>query len=113
VKLALRTVLRSLLAILAIFLIIFATVTWWLVYRPLPQLNGIATLLGLQGEVTVERDNWGVPHIRAGSVEDAVEAQGYVVAQDRLWQMDLLRRASRGPVIGNPGPGNPEDRHGF
>ncbi len=104
-KLALRTVLRSLLAILAIFLIIFATVTWWLVYRPLPQLNGIATLPGLQGEVTVERDNWGVPHIRAGSVEDAVEAQGYVVAQDRLWQMDLLRRASRGQLSEILGPG--------
>jgi penicillin amidase len=101
----LRTVLRSLLAILAIFLIIFATVTWWLVYRPLPQLNGIATLPGLQGEVTVERDNWGVPHIRAGSVEDAVEAQGYVVAQDRLWQMDLLRRASRGQLSEILGPG--------
>ena len=100
-----RTVLRSLLAILAIFLIIFATVTWWLVYRPLPQLNGIATLPGLQGEVTVERDNWGVPHIRAGSVEDAVEAQGYVVAQDRLWQMDLLRRASRGQLSEILGPG--------
>jgi len=105
VKLALRTVLRSLLAILAIFLIIFATVTWWLVYRPLPQLNGVATLPGLQGEVTVERDNWGVPHIRAGSVEDAVEAQGYVVAQDRLWQMDLLRRASRGQLSEILGPG--------
>ena len=100
-----RTVLRSLLAILAIFLIIFATVTWWLVYRPLPQLNGVATLPGLQGEVTVERDNWGVPHIRAGSVEDAVEAQGYVVAQDRLWQMDLLRRASRGQLSEILGPG--------
>ena len=99
-----RTVLRSLLALFAIILIVFATAIWWLVYRPLPQLNGSATLPGLQGEVTVERDNWGVPHIRAGSVEDAVEAQGYVVAQDRLWQMDLLRRASRGQLSEILGP---------
>jgi penicillin amidase len=104
VKLALRTVLRSLFAVIAILVIILATGIWWLAYRPLPQLNGIATLPGLQGEVTVERDNWGVPHIRANSVEDAVEAQGYVVAQDRLWQMDLLRRASRGQLSEILGP---------
>jgi penicillin amidase len=104
VKLALRTVLRSLFAIIAILLIVFATVIWWLVYRPLPQLDGTTTLPGLQGEVTLERDNWGVPHIRASSVEDAVEAQGYVVAQDRLWQMDLLRRASRGQLSEILGP---------
>jgi penicillin G amidase len=98
VKLALRTVLRLVLSVLAIALVLFATAVWWLVYRPLPQLDGTAKLAGLQGEVTVERDNWGVPHIRAGSLEDAVEAQGYVVAQDRLWQMDILRRASRGQL---------------
>jgi penicillin G amidase len=73
-------------------------VIWWLVYRPLPQLEGSAVLPGLQKEVTVERDRWGVPHIRANSVEDAAEAQGYVMAQDRLWQMDLLRRVARGQL---------------
>ncbi len=46
----------------------------------------------------MERDRWGVPHIRAASVEDVAEAQGYVMAQDRLWQMDLLRRAARGQL---------------
>ena len=55
-------------------------------------------LPGLQKEVTVERDHWGVPHIRADSVEDLAEAQGYVMAQDRLWQMDLLRRVARGQL---------------
>jgi len=98
VKPALRTVLRLLLTLLAVALIVFAVAVWWLVYRPLPQLDGKARLPGLQGEVIVERDNWGVPHIRASSLEDAVEAQGYVMAQDRLWQMDLLRRASRGQL---------------
>ena len=58
---------------------------------------------GLHSQVTVERDNWGVPHIRAASVEMA-EAQGYVTAQDRLWQMDLLRRASRGQLSEVLGP---------
>jgi penicillin G amidase len=71
---------------------------WWLVYRPLPQLDGSAVLPGLQNEVTVVRDRWGVPHIRANSLEDLAEAQGYVMAQDRLWQMDLLRRVGRGQL---------------
>ncbi len=93
-----RTILRLVLGLFAIALVVFAAAVWWLVYRPLPQLDGTAKLPGLQSEVTVERDNWGVPHIRAASLEDAVEAQGYVVAQDRLWQMDLLRRASRGEL---------------
>ena len=101
---ALRTILRLLLTLFAIFVIVLATGLWWLVYRPLPQLDGTAKLPGLQGEVTVERDNWGVPHIRASTVEDAVEAQGYVIAQDRLWQMDILRRASRGQLSEILGP---------
>jgi penicillin amidase len=79
-------------------------VAWWFVYRPLPQIDGTAPLPGLQHEVTVERDQWGVPHIRASSLEDLEEAQGYVMAQDRLWQMDLLRRVARGQLSEILGP---------
>ncbi|MBA0083392.1 MAG: penicillin acylase family protein, partial [Acidobacteria bacterium Pan2503] len=81
------------------FLVIFAgAAAWWFVYRPLPQLAGSISLPGLEREVTVDRDGWSVPHIRAASVKDAAEAQGYVMAQDRLWQMDLLRRVARGQL---------------
>jgi len=73
-------------------------VAWWLLIRPLPQVDGTAALPGLQHEVTVERDLWGIPHVRAGSLPDMVEAQGYVMAQDRLFQMDLLRRVARGQL---------------
>jgi penicillin amidase len=93
-----RTLLRLLLWIAAVIVVVFATGIWWFVYRPLPKLEGTIRLPGLQSEVTVERDNWGVPHIRASSLEDLAEAQGYVLAQDRLWQMDLLRRAARGQL---------------
>ncbi len=93
-----RIFLRAILWIAGIVLLVFATGVWWLVYRPLPQLDGNIGVPGLQSQVTVERDNWGIPHIRANSVEDLAEAQGYVIAQDRLWQMDLLRRASRGQL---------------
>jgi penicillin G amidase len=82
----------------AIVVLLAGGAAWWCVYRPLPQLDGTISVSGLQKEVTVERDRWGVPHIRAASVEDLAEVQGYVMAQDRLWQMDLLRRVSRGQL---------------
>jgi penicillin amidase len=64
----------------------------------LPQLDGTLTVYGLAAPVTVERDARGVPHILAGSMEDLVFAQGFVTAQDRLWQMDLLRRHAAGEL---------------
>jgi penicillin amidase len=100
----LRAFLRFLSWFVAIVIVIVAAVVWWFVYRPLPQLQGTIRLPGLQKEVVVERDQWGVPHIRAGSVEDLIEAQGYVIAQDRLWQMDLLRRVGRGQLSEVLGP---------
>jgi len=100
----LRTILRFLIWTLLIIAIVAGGTAWWFIYRPLPQLDGSISLPGLQKEVTVERDNWGVPHIRAASLVDAVEAQGYVMAQDRLWQLDLMRRASRGQLSEIVGP---------
>ena len=64
----------------------------------LPQLDGTLTVYGLAAPVTVERDAHGVPHIRASSMDDLVFAQGFVTAQDRLWQMDLLRRHAAGEL---------------
>src|SRR6266481_5479587 len=97
-------ILRVVSWVFGIVLILGGAFTWWLVYQPLPQLDGSALLPGLQKEVIVERDRWGVPHIRADSVEDLAEAQGYVMAQDRLWQMDLLRRVARGQLSEILGP---------
>jgi penicillin amidase len=77
---------------------------WWIVHRALPQLDGAASLPGLKQEVTVDRDVWGVPHIRASSLEDLLTAQGYVLAQDRLWQMDVLRRVAAGQLAEVFGP---------
>src|SRR5882762_11706854 len=100
----LRTFLRILLWVVAILVVAVGAVAWWFVYRPLPQIDGTSSLPGLQNEVTVGRDQWGVPHIRAASLEDLEEAQGYVMAQDRLWQMDLLRRVARGQLSEILGP---------
>lgn len=51
---------------------------------------------GLEGPAELRVDERGVPHIRAGSLEDALRIQGFVHARDRLWQMELLRRVARG-----------------
>ena len=63
-----------------------------------PVLDGGISVPGLRARVDVRRDARGVPHIRAQSLQDALFAQGYVTAQDRLWQMDLGRRMAEGTL---------------
>src|ERR1700723_665382 len=71
---------------------------WWVARRPLARLDGSVAIGGLKDGVIVDRDRWGRPWIRAKSLQDVVAAQGYLMAQDRLWQMDLLRRAGGGDL---------------
>ncbi|MEP7362615.1 MAG: penicillin acylase family protein [Acidobacteriota bacterium] len=72
-------------------------VAWWYTRRVLPPVTGeIAT--GVRAAVTVTRDAQQVPHIKAASVEDALFAQGYVTAQERLFQMDYMRRQAAGEL---------------
>ena len=76
-----------------------------LVYRPLPTIDGEFRLLGLDGRGEVLRDGYGVPHVYAQTAHDLFYLQGYVTAQDRLFQMDLYRRAGAGrlaQVLGEP-----------
>jgi penicillin amidase len=64
----------------------------------LPQLDGQLQARGLSTPVTVTRDGHGVPTIEAGNLEDLFFAQGFVTAQDRLWQMDVMRRFGAGEL---------------
>ncbi len=64
----------------------------------LPQIDGSIQISGLSAEVTVRRDEHGVPHIQAANLDDLFAAQGYVTAQDRLWQMDMTRRYVAGEI---------------
>ena len=64
--------------------------------RPLPDVEGRTRVTGVRAPVEIVRDRWGVPHIYAQSAEDALFAQGYVHAQDRLWQLELNRRVGHG-----------------
>ena len=66
------------------------------VRRCWPKTNGQVSVDGLEAEVVVMRDDWGVPHIYASNPRDLFFAQGYVHAQDRFWQMEFWRRIGSG-----------------
>jgi len=70
----------------------------------LPVLDGDVHMTGLSAPVTVRRDGHGVPHIEAATEDDLLVAQGYVTAQDRLWQMDAYRRNAEGTLAEVLGP---------
>ncbi|MEO9513663.1 MAG: penicillin acylase family protein [Flavobacteriaceae bacterium] len=63
-----------------------------------PDYNGVKNLSGLEKEVNVFYDPYGIPHIYAEKEEDAFRSLGYVHAQDRLWQMEVLRRIAKGQL---------------
>ena len=67
-------------------------------------LDGTLRLPGLSADVIVRRDNHGVPHIEAANESDLFQAQGYITAQDRLWQMDTYRRYAFGDMAEVFGP---------
>ncbi|MDQ7849635.1 MAG: penicillin acylase family protein [Armatimonadota bacterium] len=97
--------LLRLLAVLGlVVLLLLAGGTVYLVRRPFPQIQGTLILAGLTAPVEVVRDRWGLPHIFAQGARDLFFAQGYVHAQDRLWQMELFRRTSAGRLSELFGP---------
>jgi len=92
-------VVRSSLGILAVLILLTAGFFTWFTLAArgaLPKLDGELSVAGLAAPVSVLRDAHGVPHISASSLEDLFFAQGYVTAQDRLWQMDMTRRYASG-----------------
>ena len=86
---------RGVLAVLAMLLLAAVGLTLWL-RTSLPQVDGERPLSSLQAPVTVARDSFGIPHIRAASWLDAHRALGFLHAQDRLFQMEMSRRLARG-----------------
>lgn len=87
--------------ILGLLVVCLSGAAIWLHWRAhicLPQVDGTVVLSGLAAPVEIFRDAQGVPHIEAQYIDDLIFAQGYVTAQDRLWQMDLSRRLARGEL---------------
>ncbi len=70
----------------------------------LPALDGEIAVAGLRAPVTIERDGLGIPTIRAADRNDLAFATGFVHAQDRFFQMDLLRRVAAGELAALVGP---------
>jgi penicillin amidase len=96
-----RRVLRALLLLLGVLVLVLAAGALLIrseVKASLPQLDGELKLAGLAAPVGVERDALGVPTIRAASRVDAARALGFLHAQDRFFQMDLLRRSAAGEL---------------
>jgi penicillin G amidase len=91
---------RVLLGLLLILLLVAgaAAYAYLLARSALPQLDGRLQVKGLSAAVKVTRDSHGVPAIEAATLEDLFLAQGYVTAQDRLWQMDVMRRFAAGEL---------------
>ena len=87
-----------------ILLVAAAGAAYWFAYRVLPQTSGTVQA-PVSARVTIARDALGVPHISAANEADAYFAQGYVEAQDRLFQMDGLRRLAAGDLSEIAGPG--------
>jgi penicillin G amidase len=88
-----------------------AAIRFQLLRRPLPRTEGTMTLAGLAAPITIRRDRWGVPHIRASTRHDLWFAQGFCHGQDRLWQLELYRRSASGRIAEIAGrAGLPSDR---
>lgn len=84
--------------VLLLLLGIASGIAYWIVRGSLPVIEGKVEIAGLQQPVSVWRDQNGVPHIEAQNEHDLYLAQGYVTAQDRLFQMDLSRRQASGQL---------------
>ena len=81
---------------LVILLVVVILGGWLYLRTSLPKTSGSVQLSGLDGPVEVVRDKDGVPHIFAGTDNDAFFALGYVHAQDRMWQLEFQRRIGAG-----------------
>lgn len=83
--------------VLALLIVLFAF--YQVFFRlPLPDYSGTIELRGLKADVEVRFDEYGVPHIFADNNEDLFFAQGFITARERMFQMDMTRRAGRGEL---------------
>ncbi|ATE75181.1 MULTISPECIES: penicillin acylase family protein [Pseudomonas] len=95
---------KRVLTVLALLIVALAAGGGWYVYSKQPTRQGQVALQHLQGSVTVHYDERGVPHIRAENETDLYRTLGYVQAQDRLFQMEAVRRLARGELAEVLGP---------
>src|SRR5450830_993840 len=90
--------------LLTLLLVVAGSIAGWYIYTKLPQRSGSVPLQKLQAKVSVRYDERGVPHIKAENETDLYRALGYVHAQDRLFQMEMVRRLAQGELAEILGP---------
>lgn len=94
----LRIGLAAVLVALVALIVVATVAVFTIIRRPFPKANGTLQVAGLNQEVEVIRDEFGVPHIYAQDERDLFFAQGYVHAQDRFWQMEFWRHVGLGRI---------------
>jgi penicillin amidase len=97
-------ILKSVLLVVVLLVILISGGVYIWIMSGKPQIDGKASIPGLKQPVTVLFDAYGVPHIKAENMQDAYTALGYVHAQDRLFQMEMLRRLASGRLAEVLGP---------
>ncbi len=98
-----RRILFAVNTLIAIVLIVAAAAFYWFLYRALPRTSGTIETWVTQ-PVEVDRDSLGVPHIKARTLDDVWFVEGYTTAEDRMFQMDGLRRLAAGELSAVLGP---------
>ncbi len=98
-----RRILFAVNVLIALVAVSAAALYFWVFIRALPETSGAVETF-VAGNATVARDELGVPHIKAGSLDDVLFVDGYVAAGDRMWQMDILRRYAGGELSEVLGP---------
>ena len=94
----LRKIISIILSIIIVLVVLVLFLVRGIATKGIPDYNATITLENLKDDVTVYRDEFAVPHIFAKNEEDLYRATGYCMAQDRLWQFDLIRRATTGEL---------------
>ena len=94
----LKRVLLILVAVVLIIVIVGCSAGYWFVTKSQPQIDGTLRVAGLKSKVEIVRDPLGIPQIYTDNEDDLFFAQGYVEAQDRLWQMEYNRRIGHGTL---------------
>ncbi len=99
-----KTIFKFAAVILGALLVAVMAAGGWYVYKKQPMRSGSVELTQLEAPVSVQYDERGVPHIRAENEADLYRALGYVHAQDRLFQMEMVRRLAKGELAEILGP---------
>ncbi|MFO8056296.1 MAG: penicillin acylase family protein [bacterium] len=99
-----RGLIAAMLIILVSVILIVLSAYYIFTHKPLPQIQGQIQVSGVKEDITILRDKWGVPHVSAKTRQDLFFGVGYVQAQDRLFQMDLIRRVANGRTAEWLGP---------